>query len=90
MTGGSRSGNRVTWTWKGSDVPLQTHTAGLCTFDVAYRVDNRPWKTIRSKTITRSLVLSSRPAGHVYSVRIAGRDCAGNLSAWTNARAVRV
>jgi uncharacterized protein YkwD len=90
MTGGARSGSRVTWTWKGTDVPLQTHTAGLCSFDVAYRVDSGAWNIIRSKTTATSLALSSRPAGHVYAVRVAARDCAGNLSAWSSARAVRV
>jgi uncharacterized protein YkwD len=90
MTGGSRSGSRVTWTWKGSDVLLQTHTAGFCSFDVAYRVDSGAWKTIRSRTTGRSLVLASRPAAHVYAVRVRGRDCAGNVSTWSSAKAVRV
>jgi uncharacterized protein YkwD len=90
MTGGSRSGNRVTWAWKGSDVPLQTHTAGLCSFDVAYRVDSGAWKTIRARTTGTSLVLASRPAGHVYAVGVAARDCAGNVSPWSSARAVRI
>jgi uncharacterized protein YkwD len=90
VTSGARSGRNVTWRWKGSDVLLQTHTAGFCSFDVAYRVDSGAWKVLRTRSTTTSMTLASRPAGHAYSVRILGRDCAGNLSAWSAAKAVRV
>jgi len=90
MTSGTHSGGTVTWHWKGSDVVLQTHTAGLCSFDVAYRVDSGAWKTLRSKTTTTSMTLTSRPAGHTYSLRVLGRDCKGNVSAWSAAKSVKV
>ena len=38
VTGASRSGDDVSWTWNGYDPRLQTHTAGFRDFDVQYRV----------------------------------------------------
>lgn len=90
MTGGRVSGRTVSWTWRGTEVTLQTHTSGLCTFDVQHRVDAGAWRLLKSRTTATSLSLTSRPAGHTYAIRIRARDCAGNVSAFTAARTLRV
>ncbi len=89
MTGSGRSGRTVFFTWSGRDGQLQTHTAGLRDFDVQYRVDQGPWTTIRTHTTTTQLILSNRPAGHAYSVRVRDRDRRNNLSSWSSIRTVR-
>ena len=89
-TSGGASGRTATWRWSGSDVALQTHTAGLCTFDVQYRDGSGAWRLVKSKTTTRALALGSRTPGHTYSVRVRARDCQGNLSSWTARRPVRI
>jgi uncharacterized protein YkwD len=83
MTGSSRSGTTVAWTWTGGDRPLQTHTAGLKNFDVQYRVGTGSWATVRSGTTSRSMTLSGRASGHYYGVRVRSRDNRGNLSPWS-------
>jgi len=90
MTGSSRIDRTVTFTWSGRDGRLQTHTAGLLDFEVQYRVDGGPWKTIRAHTTTTKLTLTNRPVGHTYSVRVRDRDRRNNLSAWSTARTLRV
>jgi uncharacterized protein YkwD len=90
MDKGSRSGTKVTWTWSGSDVGLQTHTAGLKNFDVQYRVGKGKWKTIRSATTATSLSLGSRAHGHWYSLRVRARDNAGNVAAYSHEKRVWV
>jgi uncharacterized protein YkwD len=89
-TGARASGSTVTFTWSGRDGYLQTHTAGLRDFDVEYRVDAGAWTLIRSHTTTTQLVLSGRPAGHIYAVRVRDRDRRNNLSAWSSVLSVRV
>jgi len=84
MAGKSVSGTTAAWSWKGGDIALQTHTAGLKNFDVQYRVDSDLWKTIRSATTSTSLILTGRPHGHYYGVRVRARDRVGNLSSWTS------
>jgi hypothetical protein len=90
MTGAVSSGRTVSFTWIGRDGQLQTHTAGLRDFDVQYRVDAGPWATIWTHTTSTRLILTNRPAGHAYSVRIRDRDRRNNLSVWSTARTVRV
>ena len=89
-TSATASGATATWRWSGSDVALQTHTAGLCTFDVQMRDGAAAWRLLKSKTTTRTLALGSRTPGHTYSVRVRARDCQGNLSSWTAPRSVRI
>jgi uncharacterized protein YkwD len=81
----SRSGTTVRFAWSGSDPRLQTHTAGLRSFDVQYRVDAGSWRTIRNDTTATALSLSSRPHGHWYGFRVQAADRRGNLSRWTTA-----
>ena len=86
----SRSGTTVAFAWSGYDPRLQTHTAGLRSFDVQYRVDSGTWRTIRNDTTSRSLTLGSRAHGHWYSFRVQAADRRGNLSKWTSATRIWV
>jgi hypothetical protein len=83
MTGSSRSGTTVSWTWTGADTRLQTHTAGLKNFDVQYRVGTGTWSTIRSGTTAKSLTLTGRAHGRYYGLRVRARDNLGYVSAWS-------
>jgi uncharacterized protein YkwD len=89
ITGAGRSGSTLVFTWSGRDGLLQTHTAGLRDFVIDYRVDNGPWKTIRSGTTATSITLTNRPSGHVYTVAVQARDRHMNASTWA-VRSVRV
>ena len=80
LSGSSRSGTTVSWSWTGADIKLQTHTAGLKNFDVQYRVGSGTWTTIKSGTTLRSLTLSSRARGHYYGLRVRARDNLGYVS----------
>jgi len=83
MSSVSRSSTTVSWAWTGADITLQTHTAGLKSFDVQYRVDSGSWTTIRSGTTARSLSLGSRAHGHYYSLRVRARDNLGYVSSYS-------
>jgi uncharacterized protein YkwD len=83
MTGGSRSGTTVTWTWAGGDIYLQTHTSGLHNFDVEYRVDSGSWVVIRSGITSKYLSLAGRARGHYYGLRVRSRDWRGYVSGWS-------
>ncbi len=86
----SLSGTTITFAWSGSDPRLQTHTAGLRSFDLQYRVDAGTWRTIRNDTTATRISLSSRPRGHWYSFRVQAADRRGNLSKWTSEVRIRV
>jgi uncharacterized protein YkwD len=83
MTSKSVSGTTVTWKWTGADTTLQTHTAGLKSFDVQYRVDGGTWQTIATGTGYRSWSLSGRARGHWYGLRVRARDNCWYTSPWT-------
>ena len=83
ITRSSRWGSTVSWTWSGADTRLQTHTAGLDSFDVQYRVGSGTWSTIRSGTTATSLSLSGRAGGRYYGIRVRARDNRGNVSAYS-------
>jgi len=85
-----RRGTTITFAWTGHDPRLQTHTAGLRSFDVQYRVDGGGWRTIRNDTTHRSLTMHGRPHGHWYSFRVQAADRRGNLSRWTGAKRIWV
>lgn len=76
-------GTSIHFTWSGADPLLQTHTAGLRSFDVLYRVDSGAWHLIRNDTTMTWLGLSNRAHRHYYSFRVQAADRRGNLSAWT-------
>jgi len=79
----SRSGTTIRFTWGGHDRKLQTHTAGLASFDVQMRRDNGAWRTIRNDTTSTSLVKRHRKHGHWFWFRVQSKDRRGNLSRWT-------
>ncbi len=84
----SRSGTTVSFRWSGTDPLLQTHTAGLRSFDLQYRVDGGAWRLIRDNTTATSISLANRLPGHTYSFRVQAADRRGTLSAWT--REIRI
>lgn len=84
VTGASRSGDDVRWTWSGYDLRLQTHTAGLRDFDILYRVGSGPGFLVRNNTTSTSLTLANRPRGQTYSIRVRGTDRRGNVGAWSS------
>jgi len=86
----SRSGTTIVFRWSGRDRRLQSHTAGLRSFDVQYRVDDGAWRTIRNDTTATSLTLRDRARGHAYRFRVQAKDHRGNLSEWTSARSIRI
>jgi uncharacterized protein YkwD len=80
----SRSGTTIYFHWSGRDRRLQTHTAGLRSFDVQMRRDGGAWRTIRNDTTATRLTLRNRAHGHWYSFRVQSADRRGNLSKWTS------
>ncbi|MCJ7710241.1 MAG: CAP domain-containing protein, partial [Chloroflexi bacterium] len=86
----TRSGTTIRFAWTGADRRLQTHTAGLRSFDVQYRVGNGTWRTIRNDTTAKALTLYRRAHGHWYSFRVQSADRRGNLSRWTSTKRIWV
>lgn len=84
MTGKTESGRTVKWTFTGADRKLQTHTAGLKSFNVELRVDNGAYVQIRTNITKRSVSLLHLERGHWYSVRVQSKDRRGNLSGWSH------
>jgi uncharacterized protein YkwD len=79
-----RSGRDVIFKWSGSDPRLQTHTAGLRSFDVQMRRDNGSWRTVRDNTTSTRAVFPDRARGHWYKFRVQAADRRGTLSRWTS------
>jgi uncharacterized protein YkwD len=79
----SASGTTVRFAWSGADTLLQTHTAGLRSFDVQYRVDSGSWHLLRNDTTSTKLAMYNRARRHYYSFRVQSADRRGNLSTWT-------
>ena len=84
VTGASRSGDDVRWSWSGYDPRLQTHTAGLAHFDVQYRINYGTWVLLRNNTTQTSLSLANRSHGRSYSIRVRATDRRGNVGAWSS------
>ena len=84
MTGASRSGTTVTWSWTGADRRLQTHTAGLRDYDVELRVDRGAWSRRRNDTTSTSMTITNLARGHLYEVRVRATDRRGNVGAWSS------
>jgi uncharacterized protein YkwD len=83
MTGGTKSGNDLRWTWSGYDPRLQTHTAGLRDYDVQYRINYGTWVLLRDNTTATSLSLPDRSRGRSYAVRVRATDRRGNVGVWS-------
>jgi uncharacterized protein YkwD len=79
----TRSGRDLTLTWSGFDPRLQTHTAGLRSFDVQARRDGGSWRTVRDNTTRTRAVFPDRARGHWYGFRVQAADRRGTLSTWT-------
>jgi len=82
-TGLSRSGDDLTFRWRGSDPLLQTLTAGIRSYDVQLRRDGGSWRLVRDNTTSVSVTLRDRKRGHWFSLRVQAADRRGTLSAWT-------
>ena len=83
VTSAGRTGTSVWFRYSGTDALLQTHTAGMRDYDIAYRVDNGSWTIIRLHRIARSITFSSRAHGHTYYIAVRARDRVGNVSSWS-------
>lgn len=79
----TRSGDDIRWTWRGADTSLQTHATGLRDFVVQERLDSGGWMTVTSSTTNTSWIALDRRHGHLYSLRVRGRDRAGNIGPWS-------
>lgn len=90
MNGVSTSGSSATWSWWGTDPVLQTHTAGLRSFDVQVRVDAGSYRTVAKGTTATARIWTGLHSGHVYRMRVRARDRAGNIGRWTAPVAVRM
>lgn len=84
MVGVSRDDNDVTWTWRGWDTILQTRTSGVANYVVQYRIDSGYFSTIASATVATRRISVDRARGHYHGLRVAARDAAGNLGAWSS------
>jgi uncharacterized protein YkwD len=80
----TRSGRDVTFTWSGQDQRLQTHTAGLRSFDIQMRLDGGKWRTVRDNTTRTRAFFPDRARGHWYRFRVQAADRRGTLSQWTS------
>ena len=90
VTGASRSGDDVRWTWSGYDPRLQTHTAGLRDYDIQYRINYGTWVLLRNDTTQTGITLRDRPHGRTYSIRVRATDRRGNVGAWSSEKRIWV
>jgi uncharacterized protein YkwD len=88
VTGALVSGNDIRWSWRGADVPLQTHTAGLRDFTLQLRQDRGAWVTIGTAVTVTARSTLNRARGHWYGLRVRARDRAGNVGPWSRERRV--
>jgi hypothetical protein len=51
---------------------------------VQARMDSGSWTTIGSATTLTRRYATNRAHGHYHGVRVAARDAAGNLGAWSS------
>ncbi len=90
VTGATRTGDDIFWTWHAYDLPLQTHTAGLRDITVQMRRDRGAWVTILAHTTTTSRLSPNKVHGHWYGLRVRATDNKGNVGAWSAERRVWV
>jgi uncharacterized protein YkwD len=81
----ARSGTTAWFRWRGYDPPLQTHTAGLRNFDVAYKIGSGSWGYLRTGTTSTSISLASMPHRKYVYLSARARDWRGNVGAWSAA-----
>jgi uncharacterized protein YkwD len=83
-----RVGRTIYFRFGGYDRRLQSHTAGLRSFDVQLRRDNGAWRTVRNDITWTKIRLKNRARGHWFSLRVQSADRRGTLSAWTSAKRI--
>lgn len=83
MIKGYRSGDDVTWTWRGWDIQLATHTSGLDDFKVQLRKDRGAWRTISKRSGATGRTVRDLAGGHWYGMRVRARDHKGNTGPYT-------
>lgn len=88
VAGALASGNDIRWSWRGADVPLQTHTAGLRDYTLQLRQDRGAWVTIATGVTATARSTLNRVRGHWYGLRVRARDRAGNVGPWSRERRV--
>lgn len=86
----TRDGRTLTFSFSGFDPRLQTHTAGLRSFDVQIRRDWGAWRTARDDITWTTVRFNDRARGHWYGVRVRAADRRGTLSAWTSEKRIWV
>jgi hypothetical protein len=86
-TGTTAGGAIVRVSWRGADIQLATHTAGLRDVQVQRRVDRGSWVTVRSATTATSLT-TTLSRGHRWEFRVRARDRVGLYSGWTAPRGI--
>jgi uncharacterized protein YkwD len=86
--GVTSTGVETTISWRGADVKLSSHTAGIATLDVARSIDGGPWVKILRRTTAREHTWLLE-AGHQYAFRVHARDRVGNISTWSMPLVVR-
>jgi uncharacterized protein YkwD len=86
----TRSGTTLYIRWSGYDPRLQTHTAGLRSFDLQLKRDNGTWRVVRDNTTATSARLANRLHGHWYTLRVQAADHRGTLSSWTSEQRIWV
>jgi uncharacterized protein YkwD len=86
----TRDGRTLYFSFSGSDPRLQTHTAGLRSFDVQLRVDGGTWRTVRNDITWTRIRLADRARGHWYGLRVQAADRRGTLSPWTSEKRIWV
>ena len=88
VTGALVFGNAIRWSWRGSDPPLQTHTAGLRDFTLQLRTDHGPWVTIARAVTATARTTPNLAHGHWYGLRVRASDRVGNVGPWSRERRV--
>lgn len=90
VTGATRTGDDIRWTWTAWDPALQTHTAGLRDITVQMRRDHGGWVTILAHTTTTTRLSPNKVHGHWYGLRVRATDKRGNVGPWSAERRVWV
>lgn len=85
-----RDGRTLIFSFSGFDPRLQSHTAGLRSFDVQLRRDGGTWRTVRDDITWTTVRLKDRMRGHWYGVRVRAADRRGTLSPWTSEKRIWV
>lgn len=90
VTGATRTGDDIAWTWTAWDLALQTHTAGLRDITIQMRRDRGAWKTIVAHSTATTRLSPDKLHGHSYGLRVRATDRRGNVGPWSAERRVWV